>query len=71
MIAESIGAKAPRRVPAFVARLVAGEAAVSMMTQARGASNAKAKRELGWEPNYSSWRQGFREGLGKAVEGAA
>jgi nucleoside-diphosphate-sugar epimerase len=63
VLAESIGAKPPRRVPAFVGRLAAGEAAVSMMTQARGASNEKAKRELGWELRYPSWRQGFRVGL--------
>jgi nucleoside-diphosphate-sugar epimerase len=65
VLAEGIGAKPPRRVPAFVARLVAGEAGVSMMTQARGASNAKAKREFGWQPKYPSWRQGFRQGLGQ------
>ena len=63
MLAESIGAKPPRRVPVFHARLVAGEAGVSMMTQARGASNAKAKRDLGCELKYPSWRQGFRQGL--------
>jgi nucleoside-diphosphate-sugar epimerase len=62
-LAEAIGAKPPRRVPAFVGRLVAGEAAVSLMTQARGASNEKAKRELGWQPIYPSWREGFRSGL--------
>jgi nucleoside-diphosphate-sugar epimerase len=61
--AKAIGAKPPRRVPAWIARLVAGKAAVALATQLRGASNAKAKRELGWEPHHSSWRQGFREGL--------
>ena len=60
--AEAAGAKPPRRVPLWLARLVAGTNAV-MMTTMRGASNAKAKRELGWEPRYQSWRQGFREGL--------
>jgi uncharacterized protein YbjT (DUF2867 family) len=49
----------PRRVPAFVVRLLAGEAAVMMMTSARGASNARAKRELAWNPPHASWRQGF------------
>ncbi|MGH2655229.1 MAG: NAD-dependent epimerase/dehydratase family protein [Actinomycetota bacterium] len=51
--------KKPRRVPRFVVRLVAGEAGVVMMTEVRGASNAKAKRELGWRPAHPSWREGF------------
>jgi hypothetical protein len=51
------------RIPAWLARLVAGDAAVIMMTEARGFSNAKAKRELGWTLRFPSWRQGFREGL--------
>jgi nucleoside-diphosphate-sugar epimerase len=63
-LAEAIGAKRPRRVPKWIGRLVAGEAVAVMMTEGRGASNAKAKRELGWEPRYASWRQGFVEGLG-------
>jgi len=63
-LAETIGARAPRRVPTFIGRLAAGEAGLYLMTRARGASNAKAKRELGWEPRFRSWRQGFREGLG-------
>jgi nucleoside-diphosphate-sugar epimerase len=63
-LAESIGAKPPRRVPSFVGRLAAGDAGLSLMTRIRGASNAKAKRELGWQPRYASWREGFREGLG-------
>jgi nucleoside-diphosphate-sugar epimerase len=58
-LAAALGAKAPRRFPVGLARLLAGEAAVVMATQARGASNAKAKRELGWEPRYASWREGF------------
>ena len=58
--AEALGAKPPRRFPRWLARLIAGEAAAMMGTEARGASNAKAKRELGWEPRYASWRQGFR-----------
>jgi 2-alkyl-3-oxoalkanoate reductase len=62
--AETIGAKRPFRVPAWLARLVAGRFTTSMATELRAASNAKAKRELGWEPRYPSWRQGFREGLG-------
>jgi nucleoside-diphosphate-sugar epimerase len=59
VLANVLGAKPPRRVPRWLARLVAGPAAVMMGTDARGASNAKAKRELGWEPRYPSWRQGF------------
>ncbi len=58
-LAAALGAKPPRRLPAWLARLVAGDAAVSMMTENRGASNAKAKRELGWEPRWASWREGF------------
>jgi nucleoside-diphosphate-sugar epimerase len=58
---EALGAKPARRFPAWLARLVAGEAAVVMGTEARGASNAKAKRELGWTPRYPSWRNGFWE----------
>jgi nucleoside-diphosphate-sugar epimerase len=59
-LSSALGAKPPRRVPRWLARLVAGEAAVMIGTEARGASNAKAKRELGWELRYPSWRQGFR-----------
>jgi hypothetical protein len=54
-----LSGKKPRRVPSFIVRLAAGEFAVLMMTEARGASNAKAKRELGWHPAHPSWRQGF------------
>ena len=60
-IATALGAKSPRRVPSWLGRLLAGEAMTIMMTEVRGASNAKAKRELGWRPNHSSWRQGFAE----------
>ena len=59
VFAQALGAKPPRRFPTWLARLFAGEAAVVMGTDARGASNAKAKRELGWTPRYPSWRQGF------------
>jgi nucleoside-diphosphate-sugar epimerase len=58
--AAAVGAKPPRHVPKWLGRLLAGEAAVSMMTEVRGSSNAKAKRELGWTLRYPSWRQGFR-----------
>jgi nucleoside-diphosphate-sugar epimerase len=59
VFAQALGAEPPRRFPVWLARLVAGEAAVVMGTSARGASNAKAKRELGWAPRYPSWRKGF------------
>ncbi|MER5791046.1 NAD(P)-dependent oxidoreductase [Streptomyces sp. NPDC001980] len=62
-LAACAGAKRPLRVPVWLARLVAGEQAVAIMTQGRGFSNAKAKRELGWEPRYPSWRQGFKAEL--------
>ena len=62
-LAEVLDAKPPRRVPEWLGRLVAGEQVVSMMTEARGASNAKAKRELGWELGYPTWREGFLRGL--------
>jgi nucleoside-diphosphate-sugar epimerase len=59
-LAEVLGAKRPLHVPAWAGRLAAGEAAVSMMTQARGSSNSKAKSLLGWAPRHASWREGFR-----------
>lgn len=62
--AEALGAKPPRRAPFWLARLVAGRSAAGNAVSLRGASNAKAKRELGWQPRYGSWRQGFREALG-------
>ena len=58
-MAEALGAKPPRKLPAWLAQLFAGKANVVLATEARGASNAKAKRELGWTPHYRSWRQGF------------
>jgi nucleoside-diphosphate-sugar epimerase len=69
-LAAVAGAKPPRRVPVWLGRLVAGEVAVSMMTQIRGSSNAKARRELGWAPAHASWRTGFLElaGAGADVE---
>jgi nucleoside-diphosphate-sugar epimerase len=63
-LAKAVGAKPPRHFPSWIGRLVGGEAAVIMMTEIRGASNEKAKRELGWELRYPSWRLGFKEGLG-------
>jgi nucleoside-diphosphate-sugar epimerase len=62
-LAECAGAKPPRRIPTWLARLLAGEMVVYMMTEGRAFSNAKAKRELGWQPAHPSWRQGFREML--------
>jgi 2-alkyl-3-oxoalkanoate reductase len=64
VLASALGAKPPRRVPRWLARLAGGEMATLMMTEVKGASNEKAKRELGWEPRYASWRQGFAQGLG-------
>jgi nucleoside-diphosphate-sugar epimerase len=62
-LAKAIGADPPRRIPRWLGRLIAGEGNTIMMTEVRGASNEKAKRELRWEPRYPSWRLGFREGL--------
>jgi nucleoside-diphosphate-sugar epimerase len=58
-IAAALGAKPPHRVPRLIGRLLAGEAATVMMTEVRGASNSKAKRELDWRPRHPSWRRGF------------
>ena len=66
-LAQALGAKPPRRVPLWLGRLAAGEVGVSMMTQIRGCSNAKAKRELGWQLAWPSWRQGFQHGLAPAA----
>lgn len=63
VLADAVGAKPPRRVPRWVGRLVAGEAGVRAMTELRGSSNAKAKRQLDWALRYPSWRQGFVDGL--------
>ena len=63
-LARAVGAKPPRHVPVWLGRVATGEVGVSMMTQIRGTSNAKAKRDLGWTPHYRSWRDGFRSGLG-------
>jgi nucleoside-diphosphate-sugar epimerase len=60
VLADALGARLPRRFPRSLARLFAGEAAVVMGTEARGAANAKAKRELGWTLRCPSWREGFR-----------
>ncbi len=62
-LAACVGATPPLRVPTWLARLLAGQVAVTMMTDGRGFSNVKAKRELGWEPRFASWREGFKEGL--------
>ena len=60
-MAEVVGAKPPRHVPRWLGRLLGGEATVVMMTEVRGASNEKAKRELGWRPRFPSWREGLAE----------
>jgi nucleoside-diphosphate-sugar epimerase len=63
-LADVVGAKPPLRLPAWIGRLLAGEFAVSQMTTSRGYSNEKARKELGWEPRYASWREGFRAWAG-------
>ena len=67
-LAAIVGARPPQRFPRLLARLVAGEAPVVMATEARGASNEKARRELGWTLRYPSWRQGFRAAYGQPKE---
>jgi 2-alkyl-3-oxoalkanoate reductase len=64
VLAEAVRAKPPLRVPVWLGKLTIGDGGVSMMTKTRGGSNAKAKRELEWQPRYASWRRGFVEGLG-------
>jgi nucleoside-diphosphate-sugar epimerase len=64
LLAKVAGAKPPLRVPAWLGRLLAGQFVVAQMTSARGSSNAKARKELGWEPRYGSWREGFRAWVG-------
>ena len=64
--ARALGAKPPRRFPRWLARLLAGEVMTGMLTEMRGASNEKAKRELGWTPAHPSWRQGFAEAAGSS-----
>jgi nucleoside-diphosphate-sugar epimerase len=63
VLASALEAKPPRRIPRWLGRILAGETATFMMTDVQGASNEKAKRELGWTPRYASWRQGFAQGL--------
>jgi nucleoside-diphosphate-sugar epimerase len=70
-LAEAVGAPPPRRVPVWLGRLAAGEAGVSLMTRVRGASNARAKRELAWQPAWPSWREGFRHGLADTTAATA
>lgn len=71
VLAHALGAKPPRHFPVWLARLFAGEAAVLMGTESRGASNAKAKRELGWSLRYPTWRQGFAEVYAKPAAATA
>jgi 2-alkyl-3-oxoalkanoate reductase len=66
-LAQIAGAKPPRHLPVWLARLAAGEVGVAFLTDIRGSSNDKAKRELGWQPRWASWREGFRDGLTDAV----
>ena len=71
VLADTLGAKPPRRFPVLLARVFAGEVGVMMGTESRGASNAKAKRELSWTLRYPSWRQGFAEVYGKPTASTA
>jgi 2-alkyl-3-oxoalkanoate reductase len=71
VLADALGAKPPRQLPVWLARLFAGEPGVMLGTEARGASNAKAKRELGWTLRYPSWRQGFHEVYAEAATSAS
>jgi 2-alkyl-3-oxoalkanoate reductase len=66
VLADALGAKPPRHVPVWVARLIIGKDAAAGATQSRGASNARARRELGWTPRYPSWRLGFAASFGQA-----
>jgi 2-alkyl-3-oxoalkanoate reductase len=68
VLAEALGAKPPRRFPVWLARLFAGDVGVTLGMEARGASNAKAKRELGWTLRYPSWRQGFAEAYATSAQ---
>lgn len=70
VMAEALGAKPPRRMPRWLARMLAGEAVVMMATESRGATNEKAKRELGWTLRYPSWRRGFVDTYGSASNGS-
>jgi nucleoside-diphosphate-sugar epimerase len=68
-LADVLGARPPYRLPVWLGRLAAGEVGASLLTQIRGSSNAKARRELGWQPVWPSWREGFRAGLTDAAAG--
>jgi 2-alkyl-3-oxoalkanoate reductase len=67
LMAKGAGAKPPLHVPAWLGRILGGEVGISVMTQVRGSSNAKAKRELGWQPTWPTWRDGFLRGLDRAL----
>jgi nucleoside-diphosphate-sugar epimerase len=67
-LAKVVDAKPPHHIPAWIARFLAGEHMVAMMTQVKAASNAKAKQELGWQPAHPSWRRGFAEAARQSVE---
>ena len=69
-LARAAGAATPYRLPAWIGRLMIGDAGISMMMEVRGSSNVKAKRVWNWEPRYKSWRDGFRNGLGATAHPA-
>ena len=66
-LARALDARSPRRLPSWLGRLAAGEAATLMITDVRGASNGKTKRELGWQPDHPSWRTGFPDAVARAA----
>jgi nucleoside-diphosphate-sugar epimerase len=70
-LADAVGAPPPRHVPRLLGRIVGGEAGVAMLCEVRGADNAKAKRELGWNPIWPTWREGFRDGMGAPAQASA
>jgi nucleoside-diphosphate-sugar epimerase len=70
-LAQAVGGKPPHHIPAWLGRLAAGEVGISMMTQVRGCTNAKARRELGWQLQFPSWRLGFTRGLAAPARSTA
>ncbi len=70
-LARAVGGKPPYHLPAWLGRIMIGESGVSMMTQVRGSSNAKAKQVLGWRLRFPTWREGFRRGLAAPQPGAS
>jgi nucleoside-diphosphate-sugar epimerase len=70
VLAQALGAKPPRHFPIWIARLIAGPG-LTMLTESRGSSNAEARRELGWQPRYPTWREGFAAAYGEHTDAAS